>query len=256
MSWSPAQYGVFEDERTRPSRDLVAAIPETAVSRMCDLGCGPGNSTEVLAARFRNAAIEGVDSSPDMIAAARVRMPGVRFTVADIQAWDDPGPFGVLLANAVLQWLPDHASLLPRLTARLAPGGSLAVQMPDNLGEPAHRLMREVAADGPWAGKLSGAAGMRTGMGTPDWYYRVLRTGCSRVDVWRTTYHHVLPGGADAVVEWFKGSGLRPFLAPLDEAEQAGFLARYRAGVAAAYPVLPDGAVLLPFPRLFMVGTR
>ena len=256
MSWSPAQYGAFEDERTRPSRDLVAAIPDTAATRMCDLGCGPGNSTEVLAARFEGAAIEGVDSSPDMVAAARARMPGVRFTVADIQAWDDPGPFGVLLANAVLQWLPDLAALLPRLAARLARRGSLAVQMPDNLDEPAHRLMREVAADGPWAGKLAGAAGMRTGMGTPDWYYRVLRAGCSRVDVWSTTYHHVLPGGADAVVEWFKGSGLRPFLAPLDEAEQAAFLTRYRAGVADAYPVLPDGAVLLPFPRLFMVGTR
>lgn len=256
MSWSPAQYGAFEDERTRPSRDLVAAISDTAASRMCDLGCGPGNSTEVLAARFRNAAVEGVDSSSDMVAAARARLPGIRFTVAGIEAWDDPGPFGVLLANAVLQWLPDHAALLPRLAARLARGGSLAVQMPDNLDEPAHRLMREAAADGPWAGKLAGAAGMRTEMGTPDWYYRVLRAGCSRVDVWRTTYHHVLPGGADAVVEWFKGSGLRPFLAPLDEAEQAGFLARYRAGVADAYPVLPDGAVLLPFPRLFMVGTR
>ena len=263
MTWSPAQYGAFEDERTRPARDLVTAIPDTAASQMCDLGCGPGNSTEVLAARFGDAAIEGVDSSPDMIAAARARMPGVRFTVADIQTWDDPGPFGVLLANAVLQWLPDHAALLPRLAARLAPGGSLAVQMPDNLDEPAHRLMREVAAAGPWAGKLAEAAGMRTGMGTPDWYlgtpdwyYRVLRAWCSRVDVWRTTYHHVLPGGADAVVEWFKGSGLRPFLAPLDEAERAGFLARYRAGVAEAYPVLPDGAVLLPFPRLFMVGTR
>ena len=256
MSWSPSQYSAFEDERTRPSRDLVAAIPGAPAGRMCDLGCGPGNSTEVLAARFPDAALEGLDSSPEMVAAARARMPGVRFTVADIRAWDDTGPFGVLLANAVLQWLPDHAALLPRLMARLAPGGSLAVQMPDNLDEPAHRLMREVARDGPWAAKLAGAAGMRTGMGTPGWYYGVLRPGCSRVDVWRTTYHHVLPGGAGAVVEWFKGSGLRPFLAPLDEAERAGFLARYRTLVADAYPALPDGAVLLPFPRLFMVGTR
>ena len=256
MTWSPQQYAAFEDERTRPSRDLVAAIPGTAGGRMCDLGCGPGNSTEVLAARFPDGVVEGLDSSPDMVAAARARMPGVRFAVADLQAWDDPGPFGALLANAVLQWLPGHAALLPRLAGRLAPGGSLAVQMPDNLDEPAHRLMREVAACGPWAAKLAGAAGMRTGMGTPDWYYGVLRPSCSRVDVWRTTYHHVLPGGADAVVEWFKGSGLRPFLAPLDGAERAAFLDRYRAAVAEAYPALPDGAVLLPFPRLFMVGTR
>ena len=256
MTWSPQQYSAFEDERTRPSRDLVAAIPGSPVGRMCDLGCGPGNSTEVLAARFPDAAIEGVDSSPEMVAAARVRLPGVRFTVADILAWDDAGPFGVLLANAVLQWLPDHAALLPRLAGRLSPGGNVAVQMPDNLNEPAHVLMREVAARGPWATKLATASGARAGLGTPDWYYGVLRPGCRRVDVWRTTYHHVLPGGADAVVEWFKGSGLRPFLAPLDAAEQADFLAEYRDRVAAAYPALPDGAVLLPFPRLFMVGTR
>ena len=223
---------------------------------MCDLGCGPGNSTEVLAERFPDTAIEGVDSSADMVAAARARLPGVRFTLADIAAWDDPGPFGVLLANAVLQWLPDHAALLPRLAGRLAPGGSLAVQMPDNLEEPAHVLMREVAADGPWAAKLSAAAGSRAPRQTPDWYYGVLRAACGRVDVWRTTYHHHLPGGADAVVEWFRGSGLRPFLQPLDDREQAAFLARYRERVAAAYPALPDGAVLLPFPRLFLVGTR
>ena len=128
--------------------------------------------------------------------------------------------------------------------------------MPDNLDEPAHRLMREVAAYGPWGAKLAAAAAARTRMEPAGWYYGVLRPGCSRVDVWRTTYFHTLAGGADAVVEWFKGSGLRPFLAPLNDAERAGFLRRYRDAIAAAYPALPDGAVLLPFPRLFMVGTR
>lgn len=256
MTWSPAQYLAFEDDRTRPVRDLVAAIPGGGARTMVDLGCGPGNSTEVLAARFPDAEVSGLDSSAEMIAAAKQRLPGLRFEVADITAWDAPGPFDVLLANAVLQWAPDHAALLPRLLGRLAPGGSLAVQMPDNLDEPAHRLMREVAAEGPWAGKLAAASGARTGMGAADWYYGVLRPGCSRVDVWRTTYFHTLPGGADAVVEWFKGSGLRPFLAPLDDAERTEFLRRYRDEVAAAYPALPDGAVLLPFPRLFMVGTR
>ena len=236
-------------------RDLAAAIPDPGPGRACDLGCGPGNSTEVLAARFPGVTVTGVDSSPEMVAAARARMPGIEFTVADIGAWNDPGPFGVLLANAVLQWVPDHAALLPRLAARLAPGGSLAVQMPDNLDEPAHRLMREVAADGPWAAKLAGAAGMRTGMGTPDWYYGVLRPHCAQVDVWRTTYHHVLPS-ADAVVEWFKGSGLRPFLAPLDDTGRMEYLRRYRDAVALAYPAQADGTVLLPFPRLFVVATR
>ena len=256
MTWSPAQYLAFEDDRTRPVRDLVAAIPGGDARMVVDLGCGPGNSTEVLAARFPGAGISGLDSSAEMIAAAKQRLPSLHFAVADIAAWDAPGPFDVLLANAVLQWVPDHAALLPRLLGRLAPGGSLAVQMPDNLNEPAHRLMRQVAAEGPWAAKLAAAAGARTGMGSADWYYGVLRPGCSRVDVWRTTYFHTLAGGADAVVEWFKGSGLRPFLAPLDDGERAGFLRRYRDAVAAAYPALPDGAVLLPFPRLFMVGTR
>jgi len=255
VTWSPAQYLAFEDDRTRPVRDLVAAIPGGDARAVVDLGCGPGNSTEVLAMRFPDAEVSGLDSSAEMIAAAKQRLPGLRFEVADIAAWEAPGPFDVLLANAVLQWVPDHAALLPRLVGRLAPGGSLAVQMPDNLDEPAHRLMREVAAAGPWAGKLAAAASARTGMGSADWYYGVLRPGCSRVDVWRTTYFHTLAGGADAVVEWFKGSGLRPFLAPLDEAERSEFLHRYRDAVGTAYPVLPDGAVLLPFPRLFMVGT-
>jgi trans-aconitate 2-methyltransferase len=128
--------------------------------------------------------------------------------------------------------------------------------MPDNLDEPVQRLMRDVAADGPWAAKLATAAGQRTPMGSPDWYYALLRPHCARVDIWRTTYHHVLAGGTDAVVEWFKGSGLRPFIAPLDAAERADYLARYRAEVARALPPLADGVVLLPFPRLFIVATR
>jgi len=237
-------------------RDLLAAVPGQAAAAAIDLGCGPGNSTELLVQRFPDAEVTGLDSSPDMITAARARLPQLRFQVADIATWDAAGPFDAILANAVLQWLPDHAGLLPRLAAKLAPGGSLAVQMPDNLDEPAHRIMREVAANGPWAAKLAAAAGMRASMGTPDWYYVLLRPHCTRVDVWRTTYHHSLAGGADAVVEWFKGSSLRPFLAPLDAVEQAGFLAEYRSRVASAYPALADGSVLLPFPRLFLVGTR
>jgi len=256
MDWSAKQYTAFEDERTRPVRDLLAAVPGRAVLTAVDLGCGPGNSTEVLLQRFPNATVTGLDSSPDMITAAQTRLPHLRFRVADIATWDAAGPFDAILANAVLQWLPDHADLLPRLVAKLAPGGSLAVQMPDNLDEPAHRLMREIAADGPWAAKLANAAGARQAMGTPDWYYGVLRPHCARVDVWRTTYHHPLAGGADAVVEWFKGSGLRPFLAPLDASEAVSFLTEYRKRIADAYPALPDGSVLLPFPRLFLVAAR
>lgn len=256
MDWSARQYTKFEDERTRPVRDLIAGIPTAVVARAVDIGCGPGNSTELLHARFPGAAVTGLDSSPDMVAAARKRLPGIGFEIADIGAWADPGPYDVILANAVLQWVPGHERLLPALVAKLAPGGSLAVQMPDNLDEPAHVLMREVAAEGPWAAKLANAAKSRVPRHGAERYYALLRDRVAGLDVWRTTYHHPLAGGANAVVEWFKGSGLRPYVDPLDADERAAYLARYEAAIAKAYPALPDGTVLLPFPRLFIVATR
>jgi trans-aconitate 2-methyltransferase len=256
MTWSAKQYVAFEDERTRPARDLLAAIPVGNVRSAVDIGCGPGNSTELLVERFAEATVRGLDSSADMIEAARKRLPQVQFDIADIDTWNDNGPFDVIFANAVLQWVPDHATLLPSLVSKLAPGGSLAIQMPDNLNEPSHRLMREVAAQGPWAATLSGAAGQRTEMADASGYYSILKACCSRVDVWRTTYHHPLAGGASGVVEWFKGSGLRPFLDPLDEVERGEYLKRYQAAIEQAYPALADGSVLLPFPRLFLVATR
>jgi trans-aconitate 2-methyltransferase len=256
MSWSAKQYVAFEDERTRPARDLLAAIPPVDARLAIDIGCGPGNSTELLVERFTGAIVRGVDSSTDMIDAARKRLPNVQFDTVDIGTWNDSGPFDVIFANAVLQWLPDHATLLPSLAARLTQSGSLAIQMPDNLNEPSHRLMREVAANGPWASKLADAAGQRTEMASASDYYSMLRPHCARVDVWRTTYHHPLVGGASGVVEWFKGSGLRPFLEPLDDAEKAQYLTHYHAAIEQAYPALSDGSVLLPFPRLFIVATR
>jgi trans-aconitate 2-methyltransferase len=256
MTWSASQYTEFENERTRPVRDLLAAIPDVEAKRAVDIGCGPANSTELLAARFPTADVTGLDSSPDMIAAARKRLPNLHFDLADITSWGAPGPFDVILANAVLQWVSDHDQLFPNLASRLTPGGSLAVQMPDNLEEPAHRLMRQVAAEAPWAEKLAGAAGSRTQMRSAASYYALLRTVCSRVDVWRTTYYHNLAGGPAAIVEWFKGSGLRPFLQPLDTDQKTAFLTRYQAEIALAYPALPDGSVLLPFPRLFLIATR
>jgi len=256
MSWSAAQYTQFEAERSRPVLDLVAHIPTTLVRRAVDIGCGPGNSTEILKARFPAAQVTGMDSSEDMIAAARRRLPDVAFEIADIANWADPGPFDVILSNAALQWVPDHETLLPVLLAKLSPGGSLAVQVPDNHDEPAHRLMREVAAEGPWAGALAGvlkSSGPRLGV---DGYYRILRAQGATMDIWRTTYHHRLADGPKAVTEWFKSTGLRRYLGPLDEAEREGFLARYQAVIDKAYPPLPDGSVLLPFPRLFFIATR
>ena len=256
MSWSAKQYVAFEDERTRPVRDLLAALPPIDAHAAIDLGCGPGNSTEVLAACYPQANISGIDSSSDMIEAARSRLPHVRFLVADLQTWQEAGPFDVILANAVLQWIANHESLLPSLVGRLAPRGALALQMPDNLDEPAHRLMREVAAHGPWAAKLAASSAARTPIQGAAWYYELLRPLCSKVDLWRTTYYHFLAGGAEALVEWFKGSGLRPFLEPLDIAERSEFLERYTAAIARAYPPVTDGSVILPFPRVFLTAIR
>jgi trans-aconitate 2-methyltransferase len=235
-------------------RDLVAAIPSRDVKIAIDLGCGPGNSTEVLAAAFPGAAVTGLDNSADMIAAARKRMPNTRFELADLTTWSDRGPFDVILSNAVMQWVPDHASLFPRLAGKLAAGGSLAIQMPDNADQPALRLMRETASDGPWAGKLANVA--RPARQDAVWYYELLKPLCGHVDLWRTTYYHVIAGGAAGVVEWFKGSALRPFLSALDAAEQKSFIDRYQTAVAGAYKTMPDGTVLLPFPRMFIVATR
>ena len=254
VKWSAAQYTAFEAERTRPVRDLAAAIPNRDARTAVDLGCGPGNSTEVLIAQFPGATVFGLDNSPEMIAAARKRLPDIRFELADIATWADPGPFDVILSNAVMQWVPDHATLFPRLVGKLAPGGSLAVQIPDNESEPAHVLMRELAAQGPWKDKLAGAA--RPARKNVRYYYDLLKPLCQRVDIWRTTYHHVIAGGSAGVVEWFKGSALRPYLTHLDEAEQTAFVAHYQADIAQAYPTQPDGTVLLPFPRMFFVATR
>lgn len=253
MAWSAKQYSSFEDERTRPVRDLLAALPIQNVRIAVDLGCGPGNSTEALARRFPEALITGLDNSRDMVESARTRRPDLIFEYADIGAWNPSETFDVILANASLQWLPDHARLYPHLLSKLAPGGVLAIQTPDNLEEPAHRLMREVAAAGPWASAL--------GLHSPlpprhpaEWYYQMLRPHCIRLDIWRTTYFHPLAGGAAAVVEWFKGSALRPYLEPLDAAMQAAFLQHYQAAIEQAYTTQPDGMVLLPFPRLFVVA--
>jgi len=255
MSWSAAQYVKFEEERTRPARELVARIPTADVASAADIGCGPGNSTEVLRERYPQAHIVAVDSSSDMIEAARKRLPGIAFEVVDIRQWRPERPLDVILANAVLQWIPGHETLLPGLIARLNPGGALAVQTPENLDEPSHRLMREIAAAGPWAAKLKNAAKARAERHGAEWYFRLLRADARHVDLWRTTYYHPL-AGARAVVEWLRGTGLRPFIDPLEASERESYLARYEAAIAEAYPAEADGTVLLPFPRLFFVATR
>jgi len=251
--WSPATYLKFEDERTRPAVDLLAHVPLDRARHVVDVGCGPGNSTELLAARFAGADILGLDNSPAMLEAARQRLPALRFEPADAATWIPDPQTDLVFANATYQWVPDHFAQLPRVLAALPPGAVLAVQMPDNVETTTHRLMREVARNGPWAERLAGAA--RLPLPPPSAYYQALRPHAARLDIWHTIYNHPL-AGAPAIVEFVRSTGLRPYLDPLDEAQRAEFLARYTAKIAEAYPAMADGKVLLGFSRLFIIAQR
>jgi trans-aconitate 2-methyltransferase len=253
--WDAAQYSKFEQERTRPAIDLLARIPLDNPYECVDIGCGPGNSTQLLVNRFPGASITGLDQSADMLSAARLRLPHVSFEQVDLADWNPSKSYDLIFASAILQWLPDHEALFPRLASLLTVGGCLAVQMPDTLHEPTHALMRMVAADGPWRAKLMPVAKSRTGIGTIEDHYRWLAPSCSSIDLWHTTYIHPLEN-TSKIVEWMKGSGLRPFLAPLDQDERRTFLERYEAAMLAAYTPQVDGKVLLRFPTLFVVAQR
>jgi trans-aconitate 2-methyltransferase len=251
--WSPALYSRFEDERTRPARDLLAQVPLTSPARIVDMGCGPGNSTELLAERYPQAGLTGLDTSPAMLEEARRRLPKATFAHADATSWlPEPGT-DLVFANAVYQWVPEHLRQLPEVLAALPEGGCLAVQMPDNMAEPSHVLMREVAAAEPWAARLATAA--RTPLPAPRIYYDALKPFAGHLEIWHSIYNHVLADAA-AIVAWVQSTGLKPFLEPLAPDERAAFLAQYQARIAEAYPPTADGHVLLRFPRLFIVAVR
>lgn len=251
--WSPEVYGRFEDERTRPARDLLAQVPMGAARRVVDVGCGPGNSTELLVERFPSAEVVGIDTSPAMLAEAKRRVSRASFAQADAERWLPEAGTDLVFANAVYQWVPDHLAVLARQLQALAAGSVLAVQMPDNLAEPTHVLMDEVGRHGPWAPRLRHAA--RDPLPPVRVYYDALRPYARRLDLWHTVYHHALADAA-AVVEWVRGTGLRPFLDPLSPEEQRDFLGAYERRIAGAYPAARDGKVLLRFPRLFIVAVR
>jgi trans-aconitate 2-methyltransferase len=253
--WSARQYLKFEDERTRPPRDLLAQVPLEAPRRVADLGCGPGNSTELLIERYPGADVIGVDSSPDMLRQARQRLPRCTFVEGDLATWMPDGAIDLLFGNAVFHWVPNHAQVLARLLQALPQGGVLAVQMPDNTAEPALMLMEEVAASGPWADALARAGGTRYDLPPLGDYYDLLRPLSRHFDIWHTHYNHILDS-SQGVVEWFKGSSLRPYLAPLDAAAREAFTARYAEATAQAYRPRADGKVILKFPRLFIVAVR
>src|SRR5437870_1391161 len=233
--WNARQYLKFEDERTRPPRDLLAQVPLKSPRRVIDLGCGPGNSTALLLERYPQAQLIGLDSSPDMLCQARERLPNCEFAQADLADWSPQERTDLLFANAVFQWVPDHPAVLQRFLRALPEGGVLAVQMPDNTEEPALALMQEVAGKGPFAGHPALEHAARGHLPSPQHYYDLLRPLCSRIDIWHTVYNHVM-AGPTGIVEWFKGSALRPFLSALDDDARARFLADYAEQIAEAYP--------------------
>lgn len=273
-AWNPAQYLKFEDDRTRAACDLLARVPGDgyrpgasdggsdggtegggAPRRILDLGCGPGNSTELLTQRFPGVLMEGLDSSAEMLKEARRRLPDARFYEVDLGTWIPPEDADLLFANAVFQWVPGHLKAMARILGALPAGGVLAVQMPDNLDQPSHRLMREIAQEAPFSSKLAGAIIQRRPLEPVGVCYDALSGLCSELDIWSTTYQHRMESAA-SITEWVMGTGLRPFLEPLDSAERAWFLDTYAQAVAEAYPSQRDGVVLLPFPRRFIVARR
>jgi trans-aconitate 2-methyltransferase len=274
--WDPGTYLRFGSERARPFFDLLSRVGADDPGFVADLGCGPGNLTAVLAARWPGARVLGVDSSPEMIGAARAELAApeagapegtaaqaaglgaaavpagrLEFRLADIRTWQPEQPVDVITCNAVLQWIPGHRELLTSWAGWLAPGGWLAFQLPGNFDQPSHTILRELAGTPRWRSQLQGVQLNRQAGDPADYLALLAGAGCE-VDAWETTYLHVLPG-EDAVVDWYRGSGLRPVLSALPPAEAEEFLAGYRDLIRVAYPPAPYGTVL-PFRRVFVVA--
>jgi trans-aconitate 2-methyltransferase len=256
VRWDPRQYSLYGDERSRPFFELLARVDVNAAADIVDLGCGPGSLTATMVHRWPQARVIGVDSSAEMVTAADAHaIDGqVSFVHADVTEWAPGSDVDIVVANAVLQWVPGHLELLERFASWLRPGGALAFQVPDNFGEPSHQLLRDLRLSPRWRGVLGAAADRGAGVERPDTYLRALLDAGLAPDVWQTTYLHVLHG-EDAVLEWVKGTALRPVLSVLDAAEErAAFLDEYAAALRAAYPPQAQGTVF-PFRRTFAVAT-
>lgn len=257
-TWDPDRYLAYADERGRPFVDLLARVPAEAPRVVVDLGCGPGNLTSLLADRWPGASVTGIDSSPEMIEAAR-EVAGVTWEVADLRTWARPDtavladPVDVLVSNATLQWLPDHLELLPRLVDRLAPGGWLAFQVPGNFGEPSHTIRSDIAEQAAYVDHVRDVAVPASH--EPEAYLRVLLDLGCEVDVWETTYLHVLTGD-DPVFDWVSGTGARPTLQALPDDLRPLFEEEFRALLRQAYPADPTGRVVMPFRRIFAVARK
>jgi len=251
MSWDPAVYLSFNAERLRPAQDLLARTPVERPARVMDLGCGPGNSTALLRARWPAAALEGLDASEAMLRKARGSGVDALWRYGDIAAWRPDDPYDVIFANASLQWIDDHQEVFPRLVRTLTAGGALAVQMPDSYDGPARQAVADVLAQG-WSCDLT-AARTRPPVAAPQDYYEWLAPHSARLDIWRTAYLHALQG-PDAVFHWVRGAALTPYLDQLDGEERRAFEEAMRRRLSDAFPPRASGETLFEFHRLFIVA--
>ncbi|WP_130798933.1 trans-aconitate 2-methyltransferase [Streptomyces otsuchiensis] len=262
--WDPAQYNRHAGHRTRPLCDLLARVPELPGDRprIADLGCGPGGPTTLLADRWPTARVTGYDSSAAMLEEARAHAGptadggSLTFTRADIADWVPDTPHDLIVSNAALQWVPDHAARFPEWTAGLVPGGVLAFQVPGNFDAPSHLLLRDLCLGDRWRGRLGGLLRAERPVLTPEGYLTALAGLDCDLDVWETTYLQVL-SGQDPVLDWTKGTALRPVLTELadDPAAATAFVDEYRELLRRAYPAGPHGTTF-PFRRLFVVARR
>lgn len=250
--WNPDVYMKFGDLRTRPALELASRCGPVGDGLIYDLGCGPGNSTQILASLNPEARLVGVDNSTAMLERAKEEGPeAALWSLGDLTDWKADEPADLLFSNAAYQWLDNHERLLPSLIEQLKPGGKLAIQMPQNFSAPSHVLMRQIASKGPFAAKLTPVL-RHDPVGTPQDYYDLFSARASSIDIWETEYAQILEGD-DPVFNWVSGTALRPLMAALEEVEQARFAEDYKEALTKAYPRRSDGKTLFPFKRIFMV---
>lgn len=255
MRWDPDRYAMFGDHRDRPFFDLTGRIAAAAPGRVVDLGCGPGNLTATLANRWPRAEVLGIDASPNMIERAQAAhdTANVSFQRADVRDWDATG-VDVVVSNALLQWVPGHQELLSKWLAQLAPGGWLAFQVPGNFDSPSHALMRELASSPRWRPQLGSVLRHNDAVAGPAEYLQLMLDAGCRADAWETTYLQLLDG-ENPVLDWVRGTGLRPVLDILGAQDASDFEAEYGAALQEAYPAGEHGTVF-PFRRTFCVGQK
>jgi len=251
--WNPNLYLRFEAYRTRAARDLLGRVELQDVRSAVDLGCGPGNSTRLLAERWPGASVVGVDNSAAMLERARAAYPNMTWIQADLAHWFPPAPQHLIFANASLQWTPDHAELLQGLCVNLCPGGILAFQIPFIHQQPVADIYQRLINSPQW--RAFPPPDERLTVETPIFYYDVLSKYCRQIEIWETVYHHLLERHEE-MVTWYQSTGLRPFLAKLpDDHIRSVFTTELAECYRQQFPPLADGRVLFPFHRLFVLAT-